>query len=133
MNLFDVELVQRTLHLLAYRVTKHDGRDDVGDVEIGNVRLTADASAWRDRPIHKLVTTPVRSLDEAQRLFQGVGLIDPAHVGVLRGRLTVIPDGADRWGVCAVERDGKAALFVATPNVRWEASAIVMLEVERNR
>jgi hypothetical protein len=134
----EIELAQRTAFLLSYVILKNDlNQVDPSTVdewiEITNARLEADAVGWRDRPIHKLVTTPIASPADALRLYQGVGLVKPEHAGVMRGRLSITPDSADQWGLCAVERTGRAAILVALPRVRHEAMAIVTLEIERNR
>jgi hypothetical protein len=127
-------LVQRTPMLLAYEVTKEDGELAAYDsVFIDHATLEADARAWRDRGIHRLVTTKTPTLDDVRRVYQGVGLIDPSHAGVMRGRVSIMPELSTSWGVY-VGLDGEyARLIVDVPNVKHEARAIVILELERNR
>jgi hypothetical protein len=92
-----------------------------------------DAAGWRDRPIHKLVSTRVVTHTDARRLFQGIGLVDAAHAGAMRGRLWIVSDTADPWGVCAILRGERAAILIDVPTVQHETMAIVTLEIERNR
>lgn len=135
-ELIRVELAQRTPFLLAYLVSKDDalGRlADIRNVEIGPERLEADAVRWRDRPIHKLVTSAATGIVDAFRLFQGVGLVEPGDAGVLRGRLTIVPGTADAWGVTPIHRNGRGGILVDVPQVAHETMALVILEIERNR
>lgn len=127
-----VELVQRTPVLLAYAITaqpEHPG----GAHTISGALMIEHASAWRDRGIHKLLTTPVTTQEAALRLF-GYGLIAVADVGVMRGRLSMTPLDAHPWGVRPMMVDRRIALVVSTwPVERDAVSAIVTVELERSR
>lgn len=132
-----IQLVQRTPFLLCYEVTV---RVAGARVVIPNARLVEDASAWRDRPIHKLVSVEARRTADAveltQRTFQGIGLTEISDANVMRGRLSVTSSTPHLWGVTAgpFDNQSKPNIVVMGPNdVVDEATALVYLEIERNR
>lgn len=131
------ELVQRTPFLLAYRATVIAA----GDQGVLSAELVRDAERWRDRPIHKLVTTPIIADAQAARVLQGFGLIDTPNVDMgMRGRITIVPVSPHAWGVHAgamryitlPQQPIYAAVYVDGPlDVQHDAAAIIYIEVER--